>query len=72
MASPARLQRLQTLIWVLIFGGLLGVVYGLALQPYAHGAGLLFIIGGAVLAGLGAVLIAVRARLRSDHSGHND
>ena len=68
MASSAQLQRLQTLIWVLIFGGLLGVVYGLALWRYAPHAALAFMAGGAAVALVGAVLILVRARLRNDNS----
>ncbi len=66
MASPQQLKRLQNLIWVLIFGGLLGVVYGLSVARYEAEAGLVFIAGGAVLALLGALLIFVRARMKSD------
>ena len=65
MATPAQLKRLEALIWVLIFGGLLGLVYGLALERYEPQAGLGFVAGGSMLAALGVVLILVRARLKS-------
>ena len=68
MATTSQLQRLQTLIWVLIFGGLMGAVYGLALWRYAPHAALGFMVGGAAVALVGAVLILVRARLRNDNS----
>lgn len=66
MASLSQLQKLQALIWVLIFGGLLSVVYGLAIKPYEWHAAVLLIIGGALAAALGAVLILVRARMKPD------
>jgi len=65
MASARQLKRLQTLIWVLIFGGLLGVVYGLSLSRYEPQMGTVFIAGGALLALVGVVLIFVRARLKA-------
>ena len=66
MASAKQLKRLQTLIWVLIFGGLLGVVYGLSLSRYEPQVGAVFITVGALLTGVGAVLVFVRARLGAD------
>ena len=72
MASPAHLRRLQTLIWVLIFGGLLAVVYGLSLQRYEPMVGLVFVLGGAVVAAVGALLIVVRARLQNSDDRRPD
>lgn len=72
MPTPHQLKRLEALIWVLIFGGLLGVVYGLALERYRAEAGLAFVVCGAVLAGVGGVLILVRARMKADDSRRND
>lgn len=72
MASARALQRLQTLIWVLIFGGLLAVVYGLSLQRYEPAAGLGFTLGGALAAAVGAVLIVVRARLKASDTHPKD
>ncbi len=65
MPHPTKLKRLQTLIWVLIFGGLMALVFGLSLQRYRPEAGMVFIAGGALIALIGAVLILVRARLKS-------
>ena len=66
MASFSQLQKLQVLIWVLIFGGLLSVVYGLAIKSYEWHVGMSLIIGGALAAALGAALILVRARMKPD------
>ena len=70
MAAPHTLQRLHKLIWVLIYGGLLTLVLGLATGrsdaalgwSLALGGGL----GGGLAAAVGVVLIAVRARLKTD------
>ncbi|WP_422842525.1 hypothetical protein [Acidovorax sp. M2(2025)] len=67
MASAHALKRLDRLVWVLIYGGLFGLVLGIATARagsdalgWALGAG-----GGAVTLA-GVVLIAVRSRLRED------
>ncbi len=65
MTHPTKLKRLEVLIWVLIFGGLMTLVFGLSLERYRPESGLLFVVGGALLALIGAVLIFVRARLKS-------
>jgi len=62
-----RLARLETLIWVLIYGGLLMLVVGLYMGRGAEGAGSEMIVIGALLAAVGAVLVYVRSRL---HEGH--
>lgn len=55
---------LETLVWILIYGGLLAVGLGLAvLRRHATTGGALLVAGGLAVA-LGAVLIVVRARLR--------
>ena len=66
MTRHIQLKRLQTLIWVLIFGGLLGLVYGLSLSRYRPEVGLAFVAGGTMVACLGVLLILVRARLKDD------
>lgn len=55
--------RLETLVWVLIYGGLLLVGLGLAVQQRAGLLGWSLVAGGGVLALAGVVLIVVRARL---------
>ncbi len=66
MASALSLKRLQTLIWVLIYGGLLTFVLGLSMRRFEHALGWTLIVGGGVVALVGAVLIFVRARLKLD------
>ena len=67
MASPERLQRLHNLIWVLIYGGLLTLVLGLATARTDDTVGWTLAVVGGVVAAAGVVLIGVRARLQSDH-----
>ena len=66
MAAPPTLQRLHRLIWVLIYGGLLVLVLGIATARTDDALGWVLIVGGAVVAALGVVLMAVRARLPAD------
>ncbi len=66
MAAPSTLQRLQKLIWVLIYGGLLTLVLGLATGRSDAALGWSLALGGGLAAAVGVVLIAVRARLKTD------
>ena len=66
MAAEKTLKRLETLIWVLIYGGLFGVVIGLALWRTDPTPGLWLALAGAGVALAGAVLIVVRSRLCAD------
>jgi hypothetical protein len=66
MASLLTLKRLQQLIWVLIYGGLLTLVLGVSVQRTDDALGWSMVAGGAVLALLGAGLVFVRARLKVD------
>jgi hypothetical protein len=59
--------RIETLVWVLIYGGLLAVGLGLALQQQGAGvAGQVLVVGGGIVAALGVVLIWVRSRRKDD------
>ena len=69
MAAPSALQRLQKLIWVLIYGGLLTLVLGIATARTDASTGWVLMVGGGVVAAVGVVLIAVRARLKTDPQG---
>ena len=69
MAAPGTLQRLQKLIWVLIYGGLLTLVLGIATARTDASTGWVLMVGGGVVAAVGVVLIAVRARLKADPKG---
>ncbi len=61
-----RLARIETAIWVLIYGGLLAVVVGLFMARRQDGGSTLLIVGGAVLVVIGAGLVYVRSRLREE------
>lgn len=54
---------LERLIWVLIYGGLLTLVLGVAVARRSDPVGACLMAGGAVVALLGALLIWVRSRL---------
>jgi hypothetical protein len=60
------LMRLETLIWVLIYGGLLTLVIGGFMARDQDGAGLEIMLVGGVLALVGAGLVYVRSRLREE------
>jgi len=66
MATSLQLKRLQALIWVLIYGGLLTLVVGLSLGRYDPSAGLASVVVGGLLAVFGALLIFLRARLKNE------
>ena len=66
MAAPHTLQRLHKLIWVLTYGGLLTLVLGLATGRSDAALGWSLALGGGLAAAVGVVLIAVRARLKTD------
>ena len=69
MAALSTLQRLQKLIWVLIYGGLLTLVLGIATARTDAATGWVLMVVGGVVAAVGVVLIAVRARLKADAQG---
>ncbi|MFC5499873.1 hypothetical protein ACFPOE_20190 [Caenimonas terrae] len=58
--------RLDVLIWVLIFGGLLTAVLGIASRPVATATGWTLMVLGGCLAAAGVLLIWVRSRLGPD------
>ena len=58
--------RLQALIWVLIYGGLLTLVLGLFVERADDATGWSMVVGGGVAAAAGLVLIYVRSRIRAD------
>ena len=66
MVTTHTLQRLHKLIWVLIYGGLLTLVLGLATGRSDAALGWSLARGGGLAAAVGVVLIAVRARLKTD------
>jgi uncharacterized membrane protein len=61
-------STVDTLIWVLIYGGLLGVGLGLYVQRSEAALGTTVLTIGAVVAALGFALIYVRSRMKDDNA----
>jgi hypothetical protein len=64
MATAKTITRVERWIWILIYGGLFGVVLGLATRPQDAVTGWSLIVVGACIAAGGAVLVWVRSRMR--------
>ena len=58
-------QRVEQLVWVLIYGGLLSMSLGWFVTPQRGPWGELLISGGVVAAVVGGVLVYVRSRMKS-------
>ena len=56
-------QRIEALVWVLIYGGGAGVIAGWFVQPSLEALGWTLMLGGAAVAASGAVLIFLRSRM---------
>ncbi|MES2688367.1 MAG: hypothetical protein V4706_16220 [Pseudomonadota bacterium] len=66
--TPSKtIARLQLLIWVLIYAGLLTLVLGLSLQRLGDTLGWSLVVGGGIVAAIGFVLIYVRSRLTPEN-----
>ena len=65
MTSPVNLKRIQQLIWMLIYGGLLTLVLGLSVERQDDAMGWSMVVGGGCIALFGVVLIFVRSRLKA-------
>ncbi len=65
--SNQRLARVETLIWVLIYGGLLAVVLSLFMSDDGQDLAMLLRIVGGIVVASGVVLIAIRSRMREEH-----
>ncbi len=64
MATQKNLSRLQALIWILVYSGLLTLVLGLSTRRTDEALGWLLVTGGGLVALIGFALIVVRARLQ--------
>jgi len=60
-------STLETLIWVLIYGGLLVLSLSFFVSKRSDALGLTLAVGGTVAAALGAVLVVVRSRMKDSH-----
>ncbi len=61
--SNKSVARLQSLIWILIYGGLLTLVLGLSVERLDDAIGWAMVIVGGIVAAAGFVLIYVRSRI---------
>jgi hypothetical protein len=58
--SPA---RVEAWVWILIYGGLIVLSVGFALQQQGRAYGIGVMLAGALVAAIGCVLIWVRSRM---------
>lgn len=58
-------SRLEALVWILIYGGLLLLCLGWFVQPRDATLGGGLMVGGGAVAAVGVLLIVVRSRRRS-------
>ena len=63
MASAKTLLRIERLVWILVYSGLLALVFGLVILPVDPAAAWSLIVLGGCVAAAGVVLIWVRSRL---------
>jgi hypothetical protein len=61
--SNKAVARLQALIWILIYGGLLTLILGLSVQRTDDAIGWSLVVGGGIVAAVGFALIYVRSRI---------
>jgi hypothetical protein len=61
--SNKSIARLQALIWILIYAGLLTLVLGLSAARIDHAIGLSLVLAGGVVTAIGFFLIWVRSRM---------
>jgi hypothetical protein len=64
--TKERVAQVEKWIWILLYGGLLTLVIGLALESRDPAIGWTLISGGGAAALGGLVLIYVRSRMRSE------
>ena len=61
--SNKSIARLQALIWILIYAGLLTLVLGLSAAHIDHAVGWSLVLAGGIVAAVGFFLIWVRSRM---------
>ena len=64
MASELNKLRVERLVWILVYGGLLALVLGMFVQRYDRLLADILQIGGTLVACTGALLIWVRSRMK--------
>ncbi len=66
MATAKTRQRIEQLIWVLIYGGLFAVALGIATGRTEPATGWAIAVPGGIAAAVGIVLIYVRSRFKEN------
>jgi hypothetical protein len=64
MALRMKTSTVETLAWVLIYGGLLALIFGIFVQRQHDPIGWTLIVVGAAVAAGGVVLIVLRSRMK--------
>jgi len=64
MATEINKLRVERLVWILVYGGLLALVLGMFVQRYDRLLADILQIGGTLVAVTGALLIWVRSRMK--------
>ncbi len=64
MASELNKLRVERLVWILVYGGLLALVLGIFVQRYDRLLADILQIAGTLVACSGALLIWVRSRMK--------
>jgi hypothetical protein len=64
--SRKSVARLQGLIWILIYGGLLALVLGLSVERIDAGSGESLVLAGGLVAAVGVALIYVRSKIKGN------
>jgi len=71
MTSDTNTARIERWTWILIYVGMVGLGFGLALQRSDASLGWGMVIVGSALIGIGIVLIWIRSRIRIDPPSKN-
>ena len=66
MASPKTLARVESLTWILIFGGMFTVVLGIVTGDVHFKTGWSFGVLGGIAVAVGIALVYVRSRMTED------
>ena len=65
MSTQIAIARVEKLIWVFMYGGLLSCVVSLFLGPQDSGLAAWMAGGGLVVAAIGAILVYVRSKMKA-------
>ena len=62
-ARDRRVARVETWVWVFVYGGLLALVLGLFMVRQQDGSGVLLMVLGGIATAVGALLLYLRSRM---------